>query len=117
MVANKLLDGLTGKKRTPLPECLCNLDRLIFSMESRNLDGIIITHPLNIFYLTSFNGVAHKSDEPRPYALILSRYEPENAALVVADYYLSSFLHQKTWVKNIYPFRGVMMPLDLAPKS
>ena len=54
--------------RTPLPR-LCNLDRLRHAMAARSLDGIVATLPLNVFYLTSFNGVAHKADEPRPYGL------------------------------------------------
>jgi hypothetical protein len=28
--------------------------------------GIVATAPWNVFYLTGFNGIAHKSDEPRP---------------------------------------------------
>ena len=100
-------------RRKPLPEKICSIDRLLFSLESRNLDGIVITNPLNVFYLTSFNGVAHKSDEPRPYALVFSRHVPDHPILVVADYYVSSFLKQPSWVKDIRPFRAVMMPLDL----
>jgi hypothetical protein len=30
-----------------------------------------VTAPWNVFYLTGFNGIAHKSDEPRPYAVIV----------------------------------------------
>ena len=59
--------------RTPLPPCLCNLDRLLHAMTARDLDGIVASLPYNVFYLTSFNGVAHKADEPRPYAVVLSR--------------------------------------------
>jgi Xaa-Pro aminopeptidase len=33
--------------------------------------------------------------------------------MVVADYYLASFLTQETWVEDIRPFRAVMMALDL----
>ena len=36
--------------------------------------------------------------------------------LVIADYYLGSFLKQPTWVEDIRPFRAVMMPLDLPAK-
>ena len=36
-------------------------------MKARGLDGIVATAPWNVFYLTAFNGIAHKSDEPRPY--------------------------------------------------
>src|SRR3546814_7018523 len=57
-----------------------------------------------------------KADEPRPYAVLLSRHAPEHPILVVADYYLASFLGQPTWVEDIRPFRAVMMPLDLPPK-
>ena len=101
--------------REPLPR-LCNLDRLLHAMSARDLDGIVATLPNNLFYLTSFNGVAHKSDEPRPYAVVLARAAPEHPILVVADYYLATFLRQPTWVEDIRPFRAVMMPLDLPPQ-
>ena len=83
--------------REPLPR-LCNLDRLLHAMTARGLDGIVATLPHNVFYLTSFNGVAHKADEPRPYAVMFSRAAPEHPVLVVADYYLATFLAQPTWV-------------------
>ena len=65
-----------GRQR--LPERFCNLDRLLADMEARGLDGLVATTPLNVFYLTSFNGIAHKGDEPRPYVVILARREPEH---------------------------------------
>ena len=102
-------------ERAPLPPRFCNLDRLLFALEARGLDGIVASLPLNVFYLTSFNGIAHKADEPRPYAVLLSRHAPAHPVLVVADYYLATFLTQPTWVEDIRPFRAVMMPLDLAP--
>jgi Xaa-Pro aminopeptidase len=101
--------------RAPLPPRFCNLDRLLFALEARGLDGIVAALPWNVFYLTSFNGIAHKADEPRPYAVLLSRHAPEHPILVVADYYLATFLTQPTWVEDIRPFRAVMMPLDLEP--
>ena len=101
--------------RAALPR-LCHLDRLLQAMATRGLDGIVATLPLNVFYLTSFNGVAHKADEPRPYAVVLARAMPEQPVMVVADYYLATFLTQPTWVQDIRPFRAVMMPLDLPPK-
>jgi len=94
----------------------CNLDRLLHAMEARGLDGIVATTAQNVFYLTGFNAIAHKSDEPRPYAVLLSRRTPEHPVLVVADYYLATFLAQPTWVADIRPFRAVMMPLDLPPQ-
>ena len=104
-------------QRVALPKQFCNLDRLLFALERRGLDGIVATLPYNVFYLTGFNGVAHKADEPRPYAVILSRHAPRHPVLVIADYYLASFLTQPTWVEDIRPFRAVMMPLDLAAKA
>jgi Xaa-Pro dipeptidase len=103
-------------ERQPLPPRFCNLDRLLHAMTVRGLDGIVASHPNNVFWLTAFNGVAHKSDEPRPYAVVLSRHVPDHPILVIGDYYLASFRIQPTWVEDIRPFRAVMMPLDLAPE-
>ena len=102
--------------RKPLPERFCNLERLLDAMKARGLDGIVASTPLNVFYLSGFNGIAHKADEPRPYALVLSRHAPEHPILVVADYYLATFLSQPSWVKDIRPFRAVMMPIDRPPR-
>ncbi len=101
--------------REPLPKRFCNLDRLLQAMAARGLDGVVATSAQNVFYLTGFNAIAHKSDEPRPYAVLLSRHAPEHPVMVVADYYLATFLAQPTWIEDIRPFRAVMMPLDLAP--
>ena len=103
--------------RAPLPKRFCNFDRLLHALKARGLDGIVATAPWNVFYLTGFNGIAHKSDEPRPYAVIVSRHAPEHPILVLADYYLAAFLKQPSWVEDIRPFRAVMMPLDLPPKK
>src|SRR5262249_4913480 len=43
----------------------------------------------------------------------LSRHAPEHPIVVLADYYLATFLTQPTWIEDIRPFRAVMMPLDL----
>src|SRR5215510_4330045 len=105
-------------QRKPLPKRFCNLDRVLYTLEARGLDGIVATLPNNVFYLSGFNGIAHKSDEPRVCAVILSRHAPDHPIMVIADYYLANFLTQPTWVEDIRPFRAVMMPLDLpAQKS
>jgi Xaa-Pro aminopeptidase len=93
----------------------CNLDRLLHAMAARALDGIVATTPQNVFYLTGFNAIAHKSDEPRPYAVLLSRHAPDHPVMVLADYYLATFLAQPGWIEDLRPFRAVMMPLDLPP--
>ena len=103
------------RERQPLPTRFCNLERLLDALVGRGLDGIVATAPQNVFYLSGFNGIAHKSDEPRPYAVIVSRHAPEHPIMVIADYYLATFLAQPTWIEDIRPFRAVMMGLDLAP--
>jgi Xaa-Pro dipeptidase len=102
--------------RKPLPERFCNLERLLAAMKAQQLDGIVVSTPLNVFYLSGFNGIAHKADEPRPYALLLSRHAPDHPILVLADYYLATILSQPTWVRDIRPFRAVMMPIDRPPQ-
>ena len=101
--------------RKPLPKRFCNIDRVLHALEARGLDGIVATLPNNVFYLSGFNGIAHKSDEPRVCAVILSRHAPDHPVMVIADYYLATFLTQPTWIEDIRPFRAVMMPLDLPP--
>jgi Xaa-Pro aminopeptidase len=103
--------------RKPLPRRFCNLDRLLYALEARGLEGIVTTLPSNVFYLSGFNGIAHKSDEPRVCAVIISRHAPEHPIMVVADYYLATFLTQPSWVEDIRPFRAVMMPLDLPQRK
>ena len=103
-------------ERKALPERFCNLERLLDAMTARGLDGIVVSTPLNVFYLSGFNGIALKADEPRPYALVLSRHAPDHPILVLADYYLATFLNQPSWVRDIRPFRAVMMPLDREPQ-
>jgi Xaa-Pro aminopeptidase len=105
-----------GFVRKPLPERFCNLERLLAAMEARGLDGLALSSPLNVFYLCGFNGIAHKADEPRPYAVVLSRHAPDHPIVVLADYYVATFLSQPSWVRDIRPFRAVMMPLDVTPQ-
>jgi hypothetical protein len=81
--------------RKSLPKRFCNLDRLLHALDARGLDGIVATVPQNVFHLSGFNGIAHKSDEPRVCAVILSRRAPEHPIMVVGDYYLGTFLSQE----------------------
>jgi Xaa-Pro dipeptidase len=118
--SNAMFDTPTSRAAFPraaLPRRFCNLERLRHAMTARGLDGIVATAPWNVFYLTGFNGIAHKADEPRPYAVILSRHTPEHPIMVLADYYLATFLTQPSWVEDLRPFRAVMMPIDLAANS
>ena len=103
--------------RRPLPKRFCNLDRVLHALKARGLDGVVATTPNNVFYLSGFNGVAHKSDEPRVCAVVISRHAPGHPILAVADYYLATFLTQESWIEDIRPFRAVMLPLDLPAKK
>ena len=47
---------------------------------------------------------------------MLSRHAPDHPIVVLADYYLATFLSQPSWVRDIRPFRAVMLPLDRAPQ-
>ncbi|MBM3355763.1 MAG: peptidase M24, partial [Betaproteobacteria bacterium] len=85
-------------------------------MAARGLDGVVATTAQNVFYLAGFNAIAHKSDEPRPYAVVLSRHAPEQPVMVLADYYLATFRAAGSWIEDVRPFRAVMMPLDLPPR-
>ena len=102
-------------QRTALPPRLCNLERLLHAMAARNIDGLVITQPLNVFYLSSFNAVAQKSDEPRPYAVVLSRHAPDHPVLVIADYYLATVIEQPTWIEDVRLYRGLMLGIDVEP--
>ena len=101
--------------RHKLPEQFCNIERLLEGMKRRNLDGIVVSMPNNVYYLSGFSGIAHKSDEPRPYAVVISRHAPDQPVLLLADYYVSSLMSQPTWIADIRSFRAVMLPLDLPP--
>jgi Xaa-Pro aminopeptidase len=98
------------------PRRRCNLERLEHAMRTRGIEGLVLTQPYNVYYLSGFNGTAHKSDEPRPYAIVVSRRALEQPVAVVADYYLGSFLAAPSWITDVRPFRAVMMPLDQAPR-
>ena len=101
--------------RHKLPEQFCNVERLLEGMKRRNLDGIVVSTSYNVYYLSGFSGIAHKSDEPRPYAVVISRHAPDRPVLLLADYYVSSLMSQPTWIADIRSFRAVMLPLDLPP--
>jgi Xaa-Pro dipeptidase len=117
MTRDSQLPSVNAFERTPLPKRFCNLDRLLHALDARGLDGIVATVPQNVFYLSGFNGIAHKSDEPRVCAVIISRHSPEHPIMVVGDYYLATFLSQETWIEDIRPFRAVMMALDLPQQT
>ena len=110
---SQLGNSMPEFQHEPLPERLCNYERLLDTMKSRGLDGIVCTTRYNLFYLTSFHPNAYHQDEPPHVAVVISRHVPDRPVLLVAEELLMFFLHQRTWVQDIRPLRSVMSPLDL----
>ncbi|MEM7250115.1 MAG: M24 family metallopeptidase [Pseudomonadota bacterium] len=101
-----------------LPPRFFNEERLRHQMNAQGLDGLVVSTSNNVFYLTGFNALAQKSDEPRPFALVISRHEPEHPVLVLPDYYVGAFATHPTWIEDFRPYRGVMLPFDIdVPQS
>ena len=112
-MAQNLSRSMPEFPQEPLPERLCNYQRLLDAMTSRGLDGIVAASRYNLFYLTSFQPNAYHQDEPPHAAVVISRHAPDHPVLLVAEELLAFFLHQPTWVKDIRPLRSVMSSLDL----
>ena len=96
---------------------LCNLDRLVHAMDRFGLDGIVAATSNNVYWLSGFNAVAQKSDEPRPIAVVLSREAPESPVMVLPDYYLGSMVEHAGWIADIRPYRAVMVQFDLPSRG
>ena len=97
--------------RAPLPKRFCNLDRVLHAMRRAASTGSWRRSEQRLLPVVQ----RHRAQVRRAarYAVILSRHAPEHPVMVVADYYLATFLTQATWIEDIRPFRAVMMPLDL----
>ena len=74
------------------PGPLCDLDRLAHAMEARGLDGLVMTTPLNVTYLSGFNSTAPKADEPPGTAVVLSRHDLQHPIMIGPDAFLTPFL-------------------------
>ena len=60
----------TPKRSDPTPQ-LVDVDRLVDLMARRNIDAVVASSHQNLYYLSSLNAVAQKSDEPRPFAVVI----------------------------------------------
>ena len=100
-----------------MTERFCNLDRLLHLMDSRGVDAVLAAAPNNVYWLSGFNGPAHKSDEPRPLAVLLAREAPEEPVMVLPDFYLGSLAAQPGWIEDIRPFRAILLPFDQPPRG
>jgi Xaa-Pro aminopeptidase len=103
-------------KRTPLPERLCNLGRLLNTMEQRGMDGVVSYLRPNVLYLSGFGPPASASvHETNGYAaVVISRHEPEHPVIVLAEFDLAHFLGQPSWIKDTRPYATLLTPFDVA---
>jgi Xaa-Pro aminopeptidase len=106
----------TELTRAPLPERLCNLGRLLDTMEQRGMDGIVSYLRPNVFYLSGFAPPASASvQETNGYAcVVISRHDPEHPVIVVAEFDLAHFLLQPSWIKDVRPYATLLTPFDVA---
>src|SRR5439155_26855459 len=81
-------------RRPVLPERLCNLGRLLETMEQRGLDGLVAYLRPNVFYLSGFAPPSGASvQETNGYgAVVISRHAPDHPVMVVAEFDLPYFL-------------------------
>jgi Xaa-Pro dipeptidase len=107
-----------GRHRVPerptLPERLCNVGRLIETLEQRGLDGVIATLTPNVYYLSSFySPTGHSAEESNGYsAVIFSRHDPEHPILVVADVDVTTPTLRPIWVKDVRPYASLLLAMD-----
>ena len=99
------------RKSGPIPQ-LVNVDRLVAIMEQRGIDGVVASSHQNLYYLSSLNAVAQKSDEPRPFAVVISRHAPDTPILVMPEYYIGAMARQSSWIEDIRPYRSMISPMD-----
>lgn len=97
--------------RPPISQ-LVDVDRLVSLMAQRGIDGVVASSHQNLYYMSSLNAVAQKSDEPRPFAVVLSRHAPEAPILIMPEYYMGAMVRQNSWIEDIRPYRSMISPLD-----
>ena len=93
---------------------LCDLERLAHAMEARSIDGLVISTPLNVFYLSGFNPTAPKADEPPGVVVVISRHDLKHPILIAPDIFLSPFLDAPIWIDDLRPHRSVLLPVNVA---
>lgn len=103
-------------KHPVLPERLCNLERLVETMERRGLDGVVAYLRPNVFYLSGFAPPSSASvHETNGYAaVVISRHAPDHPAIVVAEFDVPYFHFQPSWIKDVRPFATLLTPLDVS---
>ena len=94
----------------PLPSF--NLERLGRIMATGGLDGLVISTPLNMIYLSGYHPSAPKGDEPPGGAVVLSRHDPQHPIMIAPDIFLSPFLDEPNWIEDLRPIRSLLVPIS-----
>ena len=97
-----------------IPDPLCDLERLAHAMEARGIDGLVISTPLNVSYLSGFNPTAPKADEPPGVAVVISRHDLQHPILIAPDVFLTPFLDAPIWIDDLRAHRSVFHSVSVA---
>lgn len=101
-------------RREPGPARLANHQRLLDTLEQRGLDGLVSYYSPNVYYLSGYASRRMQVHEANGYgAVLISRQQPDHPILVVPEFEVQFFLHHRTWIADIRPYRSLMVPLDL----
>ena len=103
---------MTLPKRSCNTAQLVDINRLVDLMTRRDIDAVVASSHQNLYYLSGLNAVAQKSDEPRPFAVVISRHAPDHPILVMPEYYVGAMARQGSWIEDIRPYRSMISPLD-----
>ena len=104
----------TNEGPATVPGPTFDLERLAGAMEARGMDGVVITTPLNVTYLSGYNPTAPKADEPPGVAVVISRHDPQHPILIGPDIFLSPFLDAPIWIEDLRPHRSVLISVSAA---
>ena len=107
----------TNEISTTLPGPVFDPGRLADAMEARGMDGVVISTPLNVTYLTGHNPTAPKADEPPGNAVVISRHDLQHPILVGPDIFLSPFLDDPIWIEDIRAHRSLLIPVSAATEA
>ena len=99
----------TNEGPATVPGPTFDLERLAGAMEARGMDGVVITTPLNVTYLSGYNPTAPKADEPPGVAVVISRHDLQHPILIGPDIFLSPFLDAPIWIEDLRPHRSVLI--------
>lgn len=115
------VDAPAGDLATHRPARFHNHERLLRTLEERNIDGVVAYLRPNVLYL---GGYAPRSSvsihETNGYAaVVVSRHAPDHPVLVCAEFDLDYVLEVGTWIDDVRAFATLLLPFDvpISPES